>query len=420
MGQEFIGSDKPSTWVDDVLADSADHSVEVDHAHYGAIRGAIPRVSHSQMRQHRWIGEQWSSLCGLGPRPPPKPCKSRMLANGEPTLSLEDGFERLEGKLFTVIEDKLQVLATTIADRLHASLISSLPILGCQAQVTCSPTKFTQKAPSVFDADDTMRSTTGANETMPISPALKSIRGDDSHVPSDRGISGHKGVPPAAPNGVGMQGPNSNTISEDRPHLKRPSDASFDTEGRKGKRSRLKGGDVQISWANVTGKLNNNNESPSAITSTRPSSPPKSFLEGDWEVYNELLPDSSHFPTSMPYTPEDVRSGLARLLKQTSAKETSPHQLEALLHVLNKKADTVVVLRTGAGKSMLWMVPALLVTDWKAIVVCPFSVLLDDQFQKTVQAGIKCHKYCTQEEVPGDSKLVFVQVEHINSWQFKE
>ena len=304
MGQEFIGSDQPSTWVDDVLADSADHSVEVDHAHYGAIRGAIPRVSHSQMRQHRWIGEQWSSLCGLGPHPPPKPCKSRMLANGEPTLSLEDGLEQLEAKLFAVMENKLQVLATTIADRLHASLISSLPILGCQPQVTCSPTKFMQEVPSVFDADDAMTSTAGANETTLIPPAPKSIQGNDSHVPSERGILGHKGVPPAAPNGVGMQGPNSNAVSEDRPHLKRPSDASFDIEGREGKHSRLRGDDVQISWGNVAGELNDNGSS-LAVASTWPSSPPKSFLE------YKPLPDSSHCLTSMPYTAEDVRSGLA-------------------------------------------------------------------------------------------------------------
>ena len=103
-----------------------------------------------------------------------------------------------------------------------------------------------------------------------------------------------------------------------------------------------------------------------------------------------------------------------------SSKETSPHQLEALQNVLNEKADTVVVLHTGAGKSMLWLVPVLLVMGWKAIVVCPFFVLLDNQVQKTAQVGIKCHKYCIKKEVPGDSKLVFVQVEHINSRQFKE
>ena len=51
-----------------------------------------------------------------------------MLANGEPTLNLEDGFKSLEAKLFAVMEDKLQVLATTITNWLHASLISSLSL----------------------------------------------------------------------------------------------------------------------------------------------------------------------------------------------------------------------------------------------------------------------------------------------------
>ena len=197
-------------------------------------------------------------------------------------------------------EDKLQVLAITITNWLHTSLISSLPILGCQAQVTCSPTKFMQEAPSVFDTNDAMTCTTSANETMPISPALKSIQGDWIHVPLDRAISGHKDVPSAAPNGDGMQGLNSDAISKDWPHLKEPSDASFNTEGHEGKHFQLTEGDMQISWANITGELNNN-ESPSAVASTQPLSLPKSFLKCNWEVYNELLPNSSHFLTLMPY-----------------------------------------------------------------------------------------------------------------------
>ena len=114
-----------------------------------------------------------------------------------------------------------------------------------------------QEAPSVFNTDDAMTCTTSANETMPISPALKSILGDISHVPLDRGIAGHKGVPSAAPNGDGMQVLISNAISKDWPHLKWPSDASFNPEGHEGKYSQLREGDMQISWANITGELNN-------------------------------------------------------------------------------------------------------------------------------------------------------------------
>ena len=38
------GSDQPSTWVDDILVDSVDHSVKVNHTHYRAIQGTIPRI----------------------------------------------------------------------------------------------------------------------------------------------------------------------------------------------------------------------------------------------------------------------------------------------------------------------------------------------------------------------------------------
>ena len=45
------------------------------------------------------------------------------------------------------------------------------------------------------------------------------------------------------------------------------------------------------------------------------------------------------------------------------------------------------------GESMLWLVPILLQPEWKFIVICPFTVLLDEQCLKAQNAGIQAVNY---------------------------
>ena len=75
------------------------------------------------------------------------------------------------------------------------------------------------------------------------------------------------------------------------------------------KENTLNLGKVTCKYLGPTSQENLTTKSPSAVTSTQPFSLPKSFLECNWEVYNELLPNSSHFLTLMPYTIRDVLLG---------------------------------------------------------------------------------------------------------------
>ena len=73
LGREFISPNETFPCADDVLAEAADHSTEVDVAHYATVHGTLPRLSNNVLSQHRWLCEEWRSLLGMGPHPPPEP-----------------------------------------------------------------------------------------------------------------------------------------------------------------------------------------------------------------------------------------------------------------------------------------------------------------------------------------------------------
>ncbi|MFQ5866046.1 MAG: RecQ family ATP-dependent DNA helicase [bacterium] len=62
-----------------------------------------------------------------------------------------------------------------------------------------------------------------------------------------------------------------------------------------------------------------------------------------------------------------------------------PGQLEAIQHILNKK-NTLVVMPTGAGKSLCYQLPALL-SSGTTLVVSPLIALMKDQVEALQSAG---------------------------------
>lgn len=75
LGREFISPNEAFPCADEVLAEAADHTTEVDATHYANVHGAFPRLSNNTLCQQRWLSEEWSSLLGLGPHPPPDPVR---------------------------------------------------------------------------------------------------------------------------------------------------------------------------------------------------------------------------------------------------------------------------------------------------------------------------------------------------------
>src|ERR1700716_3342079 len=63
-----------------------------------------------------------------------------------------------------------------------------------------------------------------------------------------------------------------------------------------------------------------------------------------------------------------------------------PGQEEAITRVLSKR-DTLAILATGAGKSLCYQLPALLLTG-TTLVVSPLIALMKDQLDMLAEAGI--------------------------------
>ena len=80
----------------------------------------------------------------------------------------------------------------------------------------------------------------------------------------------------------------------------------------------------------------------------------------------------------------------------------------------------MITMRTGGGKSMLWQVPVLLNNELRFIVICPFTVLLEEQCARAERAKIKAINYGQSRMIPPEVQILFVQVEHVSSRSFAE
>ena len=87
----------------------------------------------------------------------------------------------------------------------------------------------------------------------------------------------------------------------------------------------------------------------------------------------------------------------------------SPQQREGLLAVLQGESPLVVILPTGGGKSLLFMLPATLPDANTTVVVVPFVALMEDLLQKCQDAGIDCIEW--REDRPGKASIVLVAAE---------
>lgn len=68
----------------------------------------------------------------------------------------------------------------------------------------------------------------------------------------------------------------------------------------------------------------------------------------------------------------------------------------------------------GGSKSMLWMVLLLLDKRIQPIIVCLYSVLLNEQCKRVQDAGLKAANFRVSKDPPKDMQILFVQVEHVS------
>jgi superfamily II DNA/RNA helicase len=84
---------------------------------------------------------------------------------------------------------------------------------------------------------------------------------------------------------------------------------------------------------------------------------------------------------------------------ETPSSFKSPHQAMALQVICARERDVLVVLPTGGGKSLLFMLPAFMETGRTTVVVVPLVALTSDTQMRCTQAGLSCAAWKSGEDV---------------------
>ncbi len=127
-------------------------------------------------------------------------------------------------------------------------------------------------------------------------------------------------------------------------------------------------------------------------------------------------------------TPIDDAALHAALEKYFKYPAFRPGQIDALRHVLNKR-DTLVVMPTGSGKSLIYQIAAL-VQDGTALVISPLVALMKDQTDSLTRRGIAAtfinSTLAVSEQdkrldalARGQYKIVLVAPERLSSGAFR-
>lgn len=123
-------------------------------------------------------------------------------------------------------------------------------------------------------------------------------------------------------------------------------------------------------------------------------------------------------------TAREMQDGLERMLGR-GARWRSVEQEEAVQKMFSmEKTDAlIIVLPTGAGKSVLFMLPALLTVGGTYVVVVPFSALMDDIVDRARASSVDCIRWKPAEHEERErpvrvAQLVVVSADVVITAQF--
>ncbi|KAL2349603.1 P-loop containing nucleoside triphosphate hydrolase protein [Cryomyces antarcticus] len=112
----------------------------------------------------------------------------------------------------------------------------------------------------------------------------------------------------------------------------------------------------------------------------------------------------------------EVETAMQRVLGRKEVSFRSKEQELAMEAILAGQTPLVVVLPTGGGKSLLFMVPACSEEPGVTIVVAPFRALVDDLVDRLKKRGIDCLEWKPGEVNP--AAVVVVSADMVANWTF--
>jgi superfamily II DNA helicase RecQ len=106
---------------------------------------------------------------------------------------------------------------------------------------------------------------------------------------------------------------------------------------------------------------------------------------------------------------EAVHKALQQVLGKQDVGFRSAEQEQALYAVLDNQTPLVVVLPTGGGKSLLFMLPAC-IEEGVTVVVVPYRALIEDLVKRICECGIDCIEWKHGDSNPASVVVVSADV----------
>ena len=104
------------------------------------------------------------------------------------------------------------------------------------------------------------------------------------------------------------------------------------------------------------------------------------------------------------------------------ARFKSIEQEQAVEMAVKREHDVLVILPTGGGKSLIFMLLAWLENDRTTIVIVPFIALMEDMMERCLDMGLSCQIWRESKQLSNDdtAQIVLVAVEHAVTVQFQQ
>ena len=430
MARHFISPDATFAALDDALAEAADHSTDVDHAHYGRAFGDHPRLTHSDLERQRWICQEWHSFLGLGPFPVQEPLsglrtfRTSTIDKEAIKSALSDMIPELSGLIASAVMEKLglqqplpgtsqaeetgQAAATphrTIASQLPRPVAIIEPLVDIDVEMDTG-----LDLDWDFDLD--------ADLQPPQSPPAF----HPAASPGIHSMQANKGM--AAETAAGSSPRRSVSHKRAAAYPKHPpatallpssSQPIVAAGTRKRRAPEPVDSDLEVEEVTVSQKKR--------VCRSAGALSRELFRSSDDDcedscVDQDSLPDrvASPMPDESTLNRElSIRHAITGIVGNPSAREKSRERMNSILVIMkpDPRDMVVVVMKTGGGKSLLWTVPPLLGIEGILVVISPFKSLLEEQYRRCMKAGIRCHHYSDDKRVPESVQNLFLQIEHV-------
>jgi hypothetical protein len=125
-------------------------------------------------------------------------------------------------------------------------------------------------------------------------------------------------------------------------------------------------------------------------------------------------------------TPSDISEDralgmLRRLLGQGEAQWTCGEQRDAVQAAIVRRQDVLAIIKTGAGKSMIPIIPAMLEKNMTTVIVLPLKSLVDDYVRKLNDMRVPFEHFDgSTARLRGTTSLILVSADMAKTAQWKQ